>query len=556
MASRNAQRPNILWISTHDINPHLGCYAGIYPDAAYACTPNLDRMAGEGVRYDNALATTPVCGPSRSAIITGMYPTAIGTMHMRTKAVPPAEVRPIPEILRGAGYYCTNNAFTDYQFHTPATVFDDFGPQAHWRNRPDPDQPFFAMFHGMVTHESQIYTDDERFAHNTRRLTAAQRHDPDAAPVPPVYPDTPVFRQAVARYNDLITAMDYWAGDILDQLAEDGLAHNTLVIFWSDHGRGFPREKRWPYECGLRVPLIARWPGKLAPGTHRTAPVCTMDLAATMPAVAGLPVPAYMQARPLFDAAGVHAPVRDYIFGHRDRMGETEDTVRTVRDARFRYLRNLHPDRPYMQHQEYADQVASTWQELRTMRFQEAGALNLGLLPTLLTPAQRHFLSTTKPPEELYDLTADPYETNNLAADPAYAGELLRLSEALDAWGAAYPDLGMLPEAELLQSRRPTGRFAWTEAPQVSSANGLLTATCATPGGVIGWTDIPPGHEASSDQEDPLAAIKNAAGDPEEDGRAWRLYTGPFSSPVPGPLWFRAHRIGFLASRETAYPKE
>ena len=124
-----AQRLNILWISTHDINPHLGCYAGVYPHAEYAHTPNLDHLASEGVRYDNAIATTPVCGPSRSAIITGMYPTAIGTMHMRTKAVPPPEVRPITEYLRAAGYYCTNNAFTDYQFHTPVTAFDDFGPQ-------------------------------------------------------------------------------------------------------------------------------------------------------------------------------------------------------------------------------------------------------------------------------------------------------------------------------------------------------------------------------------------------------------------------------------------
>ncbi|MEZ4591390.1 MAG: sulfatase [Chloroflexota bacterium] len=293
-----AQRPNSLWISTHDINPHLGCYAGVYPHAEYAHTPNLDRLASEGVRYDTAIATTPVCGPSRSAIITGMYPTAVGTMHMRTKALLPPEVRPIPEYLRAAGYYCTNSAFTDYQFHTPVMTFDDFGPQAHWRNRPDPDRPFFAMFHGMVTHESQIYTDDERFAANTSRLKPEERHDPDAAPVPPNYPDTAVFRTAVARYNDLITAMDYWVGDILQQLEEDGLADNTLVVFWADHGRGFPREKRWPYEGGLRVPLIVRWPGKIAPETVQTAPTCTMDLAATTLAAAGLPVPDYMNAGP------------------------------------------------------------------------------------------------------------------------------------------------------------------------------------------------------------------------------------------------------------------
>ena len=544
-----AQRPNILWISTHDINPHLGCYAGVYPHAEYAHTPNLDHLASEGVRYDNAIATTPVCGPSRSAIITGMYPTAIGTMHMRTKAVPPPEVRPITEYLRAAGYYCTNNAFTDYQFHTPVTAFDDFGPQAHWRNRLNPDQPFFAMFHGMVTHESQIYTNDERFAQNTHRMTSEERHDPDAAPVPPNYPDTVVFCQAVARYNDLITAMDYWVGDILQQLAEDGLAENTLVIFWSDHGRGFPREKRWPYECGLRVPLLVRWPGKIDPGTVQEAPICTMDLAATTLAAAGLPVPNHMNAQPLFDAQGRFTQPRQFVFSHRDRMGETEDTVRTVRDARFRYMRNYHPDRPYMQHQEYADRMTSTWQELRHLRFQEADQLNQGFLPNLLTPAQRHFMNTTKPNEELYDLLADPYETNNLADDPTYAADLQRLRDALEQWEEEYPDLGLIPEADLLQRWRPDGEFSKTEQPDVKIKAGMVVATCATEGAVISWTAVPPNAQPAN-ANNPFAAMGRAVGNPEIDGRSWQLYTEPFVVPNGRTLWFHANRLGYLDSEE------
>lgn len=542
-------RPNILWISTHDINPHLGCYTGIFPDAEYAHTPNLDRLAAQGARYNTALATTPVCGPSRSAIITGMFPTTVGTMHMRTKAVPPPEVRPITEHLRAAGYYCTNNAFTDYQFATPVTAFDDFGPQAHWRNRPDPDQPFFAMFHGMVTHESQLYTDNERFAQNTSRLTAEQRHNPDEAPIPPCYPDTPVFRQAVARYNDLITAMDYWVGDLLQQLEEDGLAENTLVVFWSDHGRGFPREKRWPYESGLRVPLIVRWPGKIAPETVQEAPVYTMDLAATMLTAAGLPVPAYMQAQPLFDSTGQFAEPRDYIVGHRDRMGETEDTVRTVRDGRFRYLRNYYPDRPYMQHQEYGDKHASTWQELRDLRFKEAGQLNMGEIPNILTPAQRHFLNTTKPAEELYDLHADPYEVNNLAADPKFADDLQRLRAALDKWQASQPDLGMIPEAELLERWRPNGESPQTAPPTVHVSDGKIVASCVTPGAVIGWTTDSP--ETQPPQIPPFAVmLGRVAGNPEADGRTWQLYSEPFTPPTGTTLWVRANRIGFVDSEE------
>lgn len=554
MDQKAAQGPNILWISTHDINPHLGCYTGVYPHAEYAHTPNLDRLAAGGARYDNAIATTPVCGPSRSSMITGMYPTAIGTMHMRTKAVPPPEVHPIPEYLRAAGYYCTNNAFTDYQFQTPVTVFDDFGPQAHWRSRPDPDQPFFAMFHGIVTHESQIYVDDERFAKNTGRLTPAERHNPAHAPVPPNYPDTPVFREAVARYHDLITAMDYWAGDILQQLQEDGLADNTLVVFWSDHGRGFPREKRWPYEAGLHVPLLVRWPDKIAPNTVRQELVSMMDLAATMLTVAGLPVPDYMHAQPIFDAQGEpSARPREYIFSHRDRMGETEDTVRTVRDTRFRYLRNYHPDRPYMQHQEYADRTTSTWQELRQLRFKEAGQLNQGLIPSLLTPAQRQFMATTKPEEELYDLLEDPHELNNLADDPAYAGDLQRLRHELARWQQTYPDLGLIPETELLQRWRPDGTFKKTEQPEIKIETGLVTATCATEGASIAWTAVPPKPEPESTAPDSLPPPPNVVGNPDIDGRSWQLYTGPFEAPAADrTLWFRAHRLGYQAGEDVA----
>ena len=552
MGNSNTRQPNILWITTHDINPHLGCYSGVWPGAEYAHTPNLDRLAAEGARYDNALATTPVCAPSRSAIITGMFPTTVGTMHMRSRAVPPPEVHCFPEYLRAAGYYCTNNAFTDYQFQTPVTVFDDFGPQAHWRNRHDPDQPFFASFHGLITHESQIYVNDERFAKNTSRLTTEQRHDPAAAPVPPYYPDTPAFRQAVARYSDLTTAMDYWVGDILGQLDEDGLVENTLVVFWSDHGRGFPREKRWPYEAGLHVPLLVRWPGQIAPGTVQKEPVCLMDLAATMLAVAGLSVPEYMQARPLFDAKGQFSvEPRQYIFGHRDRMGETEDTVRTVRDRRFHYMRNYHPDRPYLQHQEYADQT-STWKEMRRLRFAEAQQLTQGVVPSLATPAQRHFMATTKPTEELYDVLTDPHEINNLAVDPAYTEDLERLRGGLDRWEQMYPDLGMLAETELLQRWRPGGVFSTTESPDVRIENGMIIATCATEGASIGWTVDPPASPQDSITAPEPSLSREFVGDPDTGGRYWRLYSGPFDVHSDATLWFRAHRLGYLESEDVA----
>lgn len=546
----DAARPNILWITTHDINADLGCYVGVWPGAEYAHTPNLNQLAAEGARYDNAFAVAPVCAPSRSAVITGMFPTAIGTMHMRSRSVPPAEVRCFPEYLRAAGYYCTNNAFSDFQFQTPVTVWDEHGPEAHWRNRTEPTQPFFAAFHGMVTHESQIDADEALCQRNTSRLLPHQRHDPDAAPLPPYYPDTPVFRQAWARYSDNITAMDYWAGDLLRQLEEDGLVNDTLVVFWSDHGRGMPRAKRWPYDSGLRVPLLMRWPGKIAQGTARAEPVSLMDLAATTLSVAGLPVPAHMHAQALFDAEGRPASnPRPFIIGHRDRMDEQEDTMRTVRDARFRYIRNYHPDRSAMQHLEYADHMA-TWKELRRLSFEESQQRGRGKVPDRLTPTQRSVLAATKPQEELYDTGADPHENHNLADDPRYAAELGRLRDALAQWQQTYGDLGLLPEAELIERWRPGGVSPATEPPRVQVVAGRVVATCTTEGASIGWTtDAPRSDVASS----PFAAV---AGDPNTGGRRWRLYSGPLVAPAGATVWFRAHRLGYEESSDVALTVE
>lgn len=548
MSEIDARRPNILWITCHDISPDLGCYAGVWPGAEYAHTPNLDRLATEGARYDNAFAVAPVCAPSRSAIITGMYPTAIGTMHMRSHAAPPPEVRCFPEHLRAAGYYCTN-FFTDYQFKTPVTVWDENSPQAHWRNRPDPSQPFFSVFSGMMTHESQIYGSNEQHRQNTSQLTEKERHDPATAPLPPYYPDTSVFRQAWARYSDNVTAMDHWAGDLLRQLEEDGLADNTLVVFWSDHGRGFPRAKRWPYESGLHEPLLVRWPGKIAPGTVREELVYLMDLAPTMLLAAGLPIPQHMHARPLFDGqGGTSANPRQYVFGHRDRMDETEDTSRTVRDRRFRYIRNYHPDRPYAQHLEYVERMP-TWQELRRLRFEEATQRGRGDVPNLLTPVQRAFMATTKPEEELYDVQADPHEIQNLAGDPRYADDVDRLRGELERWQQEYGDLGLLPEDALIERWRPGGEFQVTAEPRIQIEHGRLVASCATPGASIAWTTDPPRESKS---EDGQARLGSMVGDPETGGRYWHLYSHAFAVPSGATVWFRAHRLGYRESADVA----
>jgi uncharacterized sulfatase len=205
-------------------------------------------------------------------------------MHMRSKGVPPAGITAFTEYLRAAGYYCTNRSKTDYNFEAPPsnrppeTVWDDSVNRAHWRNRPDPNQPFFAVFNITTTHEGQIRLDDAQFAKVTAALDASARHDPARALVPPYYPDTPVVRRDWARHYDLISAMDVEVAAILKQVADDRLDQRPIVFFWGDHGRGFPRAKRFPYDSGLRVPLLGCWPGVNAPGSVVTDLVSLMEL--------------------------------------------------------------------------------------------------------------------------------------------------------------------------------------------------------------------------------------------------------------------------------------
>ena len=532
-------RPNILWISTHDINPHIGPYAGLWPDADQSPTPNLDALARSGVRFDQAFAAAPVCAPSRSAIMTGCYPTAIGTMHMRTKAVPPSSVRLVSEYFREAGYYTTNNWFTDFQVETPPTAFDDCSPTAHWRDRPD-DAPFFASFHSLITHESRIYG-DEAYAAETSGLTDEQRHDPASVPLPPYHPDTPTFRQAWARYFDLITAMDAWVGRILAELDEDGLAENTLVVFWSDHGASFPRAKRWANEAGVHVPLIARWPGRIEPGTARTEVVQMLDLAPTMLEVAGIGIPEHMHGTPLLSSAGEALPAAPYAYAGRDRMDATEDTVRTIRDERYRYTLNLHPDRPQMQYNYYPDHLG-TWSDLRRLGHEEGDMLTLGLAPDILTDLQRSVMKVPRPAEELYDIAADPHETRNLAHDPDHAATKQRLRHELQRWRDEYGDLGVIPEVELLERWRPRGAKPTTTAPVVTAGSGAYTVTCTTEGASIAWTTDPPGPIGE------LSGIEKASGSPVPDGRRWHLYTGPVPLTAGRSIWFGAWRLGFAPS--------
>jgi arylsulfatase A-like enzyme len=531
---RTPARPNILWISNEDMSPHLGVYGD-----PIARTPVLDRLARESVRYTRAFTTAPVCAPSRAAIITGLYQTTIGAQHMRTRedrvpelpgpylAVPPFYVKAFPEYLRAAGYFTSNRAKTDYQFGEPFTIWDDLGASAHWRNRPDKTQPFFSVFNITVTHESQI------FPSSPARKGKARVTDPAAIFVPPYYPDTPAVREELARMYDNIAEMDTQVGEILAELDADGLADDTIVFYWSDHGDGVPRAKRSLYDSGLRVPLMIRWPRALGstvtPGSVCDELVSFIDLAPTVLALAGVEIPGHLQGRVLIGPGA--APPPELVFAARDRMDIEYDMMRSARDTRFLYIRNFAPELPYAGHIIYRNQSAimQDWLRLQAER-------------TLTGPAAL-WMRTHRPAEELYDTETDPHQIHDLSAEPAHRAVLERLRNAVTDWMARIGDQGLINEAEMIQRMWPGGVQPETAPPYI-----VPRRTTEAPA-------RPPSLKIDGPTEVVLYVPTQGAsiGYTFEEGPAprWRLYTGPILVDRPMTVRAKAIRYGYKESVET-----
>ncbi|MDF1751670.1 MAG: sulfatase-like hydrolase/transferase [Verrucomicrobiales bacterium] len=434
---QSADQPNILWISAEDISPHLGCYGD-----PHAITPHLDQLASEGTRYTHAFTTAGVCAPCRSTIITGMYQNSIGTHHMRCNSKLPDWLKPFPMYLRDAGYYCTNNSKTDYQFSKPGKqeIWDECNSKAHWKNRKE-NQPFFAVYNFTGCHESGIES-KSKYKSVSSVLTPDQRQDPTAfTNLPPYYPDTPVVREDWKRNYENITAMDLWAGNLIKELKAAGEYENTIIIYWSDHGIGLPRAKRWLYDSGTRVPLIVRFPeayrsnGQGEPGSVSDELINSTDFGPSVLNLAGVEVPDYMHGR-AFLGKNLTEP-RKYVYGSRDRMDERYDIIRAVRDKKYRYIRNFEPLKPYYQYMNTPEKGA-TMREIRKAETEGT-----------LTDAQKLFSADRKPVEELYDLEADPHEVHNLANDPAHETKLKELRRELADWQFRIGDIGLLPESEI-----------------------------------------------------------------------------------------------------------
>lgn len=532
------ERPNILWLVAEDLSPVIPPFGD-----STVMLPNLGRLAEEGVCYTRVFSVSGVCAPSRAALATGMYPSGMGAHHMRTlyqqpaatekgiinyECVPPPFVKMVSQILREHGYYCTNNAKEDYQFHPSLTAWDESSIYAHWRNRPG-DTPFFSVFNFGVTHESNLWNPFGRiydleifppprglkkwwvqFQGVDKPLFVPEELE---VSIPPYLPDTEAVAADVRRMYSNIVEMDRHVGIVLKQLEDDGLLEETIIVWYTDHGGPLPRQKRLLYDSGLKVPMIIRYPGKRRAGEMDNRLISFVDFAPTLLSLAGTRPPEFMQGV-AFEGNFRSIPERKYIHAAADRFDEHYDMIRAVRDGRYKYLRNFNTDKGYYLPLEYREHMASM-QEL--LRLWDAGQLDEN---------QMQWFRSSKPEEELFDTWNDPHELNNLAGEKAFAEILAKLRAECDRWMEETGDLGFIPEEELIRRFWPGKVRPVTASPESWIEGGLLYLSSGTEGGSIGFKM----------QGDTL------------QGMGWRIYQRPVKIDPGDTITIVAHRIGYAPS--------
>jgi len=431
------KQPNIVWIFVDDMSANFSCYG-----EKTIQTPHVDRMAAEGTRFTNCYITCPVCSPCRSALITGMYQTSIGSQNHRSgrgveKIYLPEGVEPVPVLFQRAGYYCCIGGGaeggkkglgkTDYNFEYDHKMYEG----NDWSGRNE-GQPFFmqVMLSGGKQRGGKTANALALSKRAEKAFGAAVR--PDDVTLPPYYPRDQVLLDDWAAYLDACRFTDRTVGDVLARLEKEGLLDTTIVCFMTDHGISHARGKQFLYDEGMHVPFVVRGPG-IPQGATRDDLVQQIDMTATSLGWAGIPIPPAMQGRDLF--AKNYQP-RDAVFAARDRCDETIENLRAVRTADFKYIRNGYPERPHLQPNAYKDGKSII------VRLRELHAE--GKLPEL---AEQLLFAPTRAKEELYDLKADPWELKNVAADPAYATKLAELRGRLDRWQEETNDHGRTPES-------------------------------------------------------------------------------------------------------------
>jgi arylsulfatase A-like enzyme len=438
LSAAGAARPNILWIIVDDMSAHFSCYGEDLVE-----TPNVDRLAASGTKFTNAYVTAPVCSTCRSAFITGMYQTSIGAHHHRSgrgreKIHLPDGVVPVPVLFQKAGYHTSVGGWpgkkgrlgkTDYNFEWDEAMYDG----ADWSGRKG-GQPFFAQIQ-LPGGKLRGGTEDsaEKFAQRAE-ATFGSRTSPEDVTLPPYYPRHPVILHDWAAYLDTVRETDRVVGEILASLDGEGLRENTVVIFMTDHGISHARGKQFLYDEGIHVPLVIQGPG-IARSAVRRDLVEHIDIAAVSLALAGIPTPETMQAR---DVLAKDYQPREAVFSARDRCDETVEHLRSVRTARYKYIRNYLPKRPHLQPCAYKD-AKSILVALRECR--ETGRLS---------EVQKQLFAPKRPGEELYDLEEDPHEVRNLAADPEHQKVLRGMRRKLGKWIEETGDQGRTPEPDLM----------------------------------------------------------------------------------------------------------
>jgi N-sulfoglucosamine sulfohydrolase len=523
------EKLNVIWISCEDMGPVLGTYG-----VNEISTPNIDKLAEQGVKYTNAYSTVGVCAPSRFSIITGMYPARLGAHNMRSgnfytykdpdkltyrqnkgvvdksgenvpeyEVVTPANVKAFTEYLRNENYYCINNNKCDYQFNSPFTAWDEVSGNISYKDRPE-NTPFFYVKNLMVTHESRIWL----------RKDEPITVDKNILKIPAYYPDIPEVRNDIAIKYSNIQEMDRQVGEIISDLKNDNLLDKTIIFFWSDHGGNLLRQKRAVGNSGLKVPLIVRFPDGYRSGEVDDRIVSLMDLGPTTMSLLGIKPPLFLDGKAFLGK--FKTKPRSYAFGSADRFDESTDMQRSVIDGRYVYIKNFMPELPLIYRNKYREQVSMNKKIIQMSNDNE------------LIGDSKYIFMKTKQEEELYDLKYDPYEVNNIANNPDYKDKLIELRDALKSWQNEIDDKGFTNESELINEFWPNMIQPLTKPVEITVLDNIISLKCDTSGASIGYQT---GSQIGSQN--------------------WNLYNKPFNILPNQKIATRAIKIGYKASAIT-----
>ena len=523
------EKLNVIWISCEDMGPVLGTYG-----VNEISTPNIDKLAEQGVKYTNAYSTVGVCAPSRFSIITGMYPARLGAHNMRSgnfytykdpdkltyrqnkgvvdksgenvpeyEVVTPANVKVFTEYLRNENYYCVNNNKCDYQFNSPFTAWDEVSGNISYKDRPE-NTPFFYVKNLMVTHESRIWL----------RKDEPITVDKNILKIPAYYPDIPEVRNDIAIKYSNIQEMDRQVGEIISDLKNDNLLDKTIIFFWSDHGGNLLRQKRAVGNSGLKVPLIVRFPDGYRSGEVDDRIVSLMDLGPTTMSLLGIKPPLFLDGKAFLGK--FKTKPRSYAFGSADRFDESTDMQRSVIDGRYVYIKNFMPELPLIYRNKYREQVSMNKKIIQMSNDNE------------LIGDSKYIFMKTKQEEELYDLKYDPYEVNNIANNPDYKDKLIELRDALKSWQNEIDDKGFTNESELINEFWPNMIQPITKPVEITVLDNIISLKCDTSGASIGYQT---GSQIGSQN--------------------WNLYNKPFNILPNQKIATRAIKIGYKASAIT-----